>query len=187
MPKQSKLEKYENQEGSWFCAVTHDLSLAEKIKMTILDFPSWAWIYHDPDNEDGTPHVHFLIRSNGTRKIKHIANKIDLPSNFIQICRSEVGYRRYMMHLDSPDKIKYKVSDVHTNCHSDFRSAERGDQPASDIFALYRDFRRLQDGLISPNDFIGEHFLEMEKMPFGQKIKTFQVLEETWCIHHAHT
>lgn len=186
MPKTQKYQCHLNKTGSWFCAVTHDLSLAENIKITILDFPDWSWIYHDPDRDDGSPHVHFMFRANGTRSIKNIADKIGLEGNFIQIVKSEVGHRRYMMHLDDPEKHQYDVLDVHTNNHSLFRQAKEGNAGKGDIFKLYNDYCRLCDGLINPKMFIQEHYDQMEKMPFGQKIKTFQVINQEWG-HHAHT
>lgn len=185
--KKKTFEDHINEEGSWFVAVTHDLSLADKIKTTILDFPSWAWIYHEADTEDGTPHIHFMLRSNGTRKIKHIADKIDLPANYIQICKNQVGFRRYMLHLDSDDKIKYSLSDVHTNQHTLFREAINANKTESDIFQLYEDYCKLYAGVLNPKQFIQNHCTEMEKMPFGQKIKTFQIINEEYGHQHALT
>lgn len=186
MPKRKTLDDHLSEQGSWFCAVTHDMSLAENIKMTIRDFPDWAFIEHEPDKEDGSVHVHFMFRANGTRTIKAIANKIELPGNFIQVVKSEIGMRRYFMHLDDDEKKKYDVNDIHTNNHSLFRQAKDGNAGKSDIFKLYSDYCRLGFGNITPKDFILSHYDEMEKMPFSQKIKTFQVLNEVWG-QHAHT
>lgn len=186
MSKHTKFDKYLAQTGSWFCAVTHDLSLAENIKITILDFPDWSWIYHDPDTEESTPHVHFMFRTNGTRSIKNISDKIGLEGNYIQIVKSEIGYRRYIMHLDDKEKHQYDVYDVHTNNHSLFRLAKDGNKGNSDIFKLYRDYCSLCSGIITPNDFIKEHYDSMEKLNFSQKIKTFQIINSEWG-HYAHT
>lgn len=174
----SKIEKHNKEAGTYFCAVTHDLSLAEEIKKSILDYKSWAWIYHEPDTEDGTPHVHFLLRANGTRNIGQVADHIGLPSNYIQVCRKVVAFRRYMMHLDSSDKIKYDVKDVHTNNHADFRLAKQGNQD-KDVYSLYKDWQRLRIGRMTPDEFIQLNFVEMSKMPFYQKIKTFQAIQAT--------
>lgn len=171
----SGIEKHNKETGSWFCAVTHDLSLAEEIKKSILDFPSWAYIYHEPDSDDGTPHIHYLIRSNGTRNIKQISDKIGLPSNYIQVCRKVVAFRRYMLHLDSPEKKQYKPSDVVTRCHADFREAADGNVKR-DVFSLYNDFCRLRNGSMTPAEFIQLNYVEMEKLPFAVKIKTFSII-----------
>lgn len=169
-------QKHELEKGTEFCAVTHDLSLAEDIKKSIIDYRKWAWIYHEPDTEDGTPHVHFLISTNGTRSIKNISDKIGLPSNYIQVCRKVVAFRRYMLHLDSDDKIKYKVEDVHTNSHVDFRIALRGNESSSDVYELFKSFRSLSMGRKTVDEFIQENYVEMSKMAFSQKIKTFEIL-----------
>lgn len=179
MSKTKQFEKYINQTGSWFTCVTHDLSLADDIKKTILDFPFWAWIYHEPDRDDGTPHVHFLVRTNGTRKIKHIAEKFNIEPNFIQIVRQEVGLMRYFMHLDSDDKIKYDVNDVHTNSHADFRKAKEGEFKPS-VIDLYNNFTLLSKGEIKPIQFIQEHITDIDKMNFSQKIRTLQIIKDTY-------
>jgi len=186
MPKRKTLDDHLNEKGSWFVGVTHDLSLAENIKTSILDFPDWAWILHQPDSDDGTEHIHFMVRANGTRSIKNIADKIELPGNYIQIVKNLVGMRRYFMHLDEPDKHQYDVYDVHTNNHGLFRQAKDGNKGSSDIFKLYSDYCRLTIGSISPKQFIDEHCDEMERMPFSQKIKTFQIINSEWG-QHAHT
>ena len=173
----SGIDKHNKETGTFFCSVTHDLSLAEEMKKSILDFPSWAWIYHEPDSDDGTPHVHFLVRANGTRNIKQIADKLGIESNFVQVCRKVVAFRRYMMHLDSADKIQYTVHDVHTNRHADFRQAEQGNQD-KDVYSLYQDFIKLKKGEITSDEFIQLNFVEMSKMPFYQKIKTFEIISD---------
>lgn len=172
-------KKHEKETGTEFCAVTHDLELAEDIKKALLDFRKWAWIRHEPDTEDGTPHVHFLIITNGTRSIKNISDRIGLPSNYIQVCRKVVAYRRYMMHLDSDDKIKYKVTDVHTNHHTDFRIAAEGNSKDCDVYELFKSFRSLSCGRKTADEFIQENYIEMTKMSFSQKIKTFEIILKT--------
>ena len=173
----SGLEKHCKETGTFFCSVTHDLTLAEEMKKSSLDFQSWAWIYHEPDTEDGTPHVHFLVRANGTRNVRQVAEKLGIEPNYVQVCRKVVAFRRYMMHLDSDDKIKYNVSDIHTNNHTDFRIASRGNEE-KDINSLWHDFCRLKSGRMTADEFIQLNFIEMTKMPFYQKIKTFEIIND---------
>lgn len=177
-----KLSQHENEKGTYFCSVTHDLALAEEMKKVLPDFTNWAWIYHEPDTEEGTPHVHFLIRHNGTRSVKQIADKLGIASNYVQVCRKVVAFRRYMLHLDSDDKIKYTIDDVHSNNIADFKEAELGNQ-VKDVYALYRDFQKLSSGKITPDEFIQLNFVEMSKMAFSQKIKTFEILQKTFMSH----
>lgn len=176
MSKKTLQDHLETQ-GTCFCGVTHDMNCADKIRIALLDFPFWAYIHHDPDNDDGTEHIHFMLKTNGTRKIKHIADKLELPGNFIQLCKNEVGMKRYFLHLDSPDKKKYTVGDVHTNDHTSFRQAENGTMKR-DILELWHDFTELRIGKTTPQDFIVKNAIELEKMPFYQKIKTFDIISK---------
>ncbi|MBQ3445813.1 hypothetical protein IJG29_03790 [Candidatus Saccharibacteria bacterium] len=118
----SRMEKHEKEKGTFFCSVTHDLSLADEMIKVLPDFNSWAYIRHEPDTEEGTPHVHFLVRNNGTRSVKQIADKLGISSQYVQVCRKVVAFRRYMLHLDQEEKIKYKLDDIHTNRLSDFKA-----------------------------------------------------------------
>ena len=130
---------WEKQKSTYFCTVTHDLELAERMKSICLDMKYYAYIYHEPDNDDGSPHYHFIVRNNGTRSVKQIADKFGIPSNFVQPCRKVVAYRRYLLHLDNDDKIKYKVEDVHTNDIASIKSAVLGND-VKDVFSLYKLF-----------------------------------------------
>ena len=171
----SGIEKHEQEKGTFFCSVTHDLDLAEKMVTVLPDFQSWAYIKHDPDTEQGTPHVHFLVRANGTRYIKQVADKLGIESNYVQVCRKVVAFRRYMLHLDQDEKIKYKLEDVKTNSLVDFKSAIIGNK-TRDILDLYKDFRRLKNGKLSSYEFIQLNWVELQKMPFYQKIKTLETI-----------
>lgn len=169
------LEDHEKEKGTFFCSVTHDLALADEMIKALPDFTSWAWIRHDPDTDEGTPHVHFLIRNNGTRSIKQIADKLGISSQYVQVCRKVVAFRRYMLHMDSDDKIKYTLDDVHTNRLVDFKSAMVGNQE-KDVYSLFKDFRNLEMGHITIDEFIQLNYVEMSKMAFSQKIKIFEIL-----------
>lgn len=171
------LQQHLSETGTFFCSVTHDLKLAEEMIKALPDFKNWAYIYHEADTDEGTPHYHFLVRANGTRSVKQIADKLGISGQYVQVCRKVVAFRRYMMHLDSDDKIQYSVHDVKTNCHSDFRSAMEGNQER-DVYDLFRDFCSLSKGTMTPDEFIQLNFVEFSKMAFSQKIKTFQILND---------
>ena len=181
-----KLTEWEKQKSTYFCTVTHDLNLAEDMKKIILDFPYWAWIQHDPDNEDGTDHVHFIVRNNGTRSVKQMADKLGIPSNFVQPCRKVVAYRRYLMHLDDPDKKQYSIDDVHTNDLASLQSAILGDD-RKDVNSLFYDWERLSRSEITPAEFIQENFCDLQKLNFYQKIKTFEAISKSYGSAHGLT
>lgn len=170
-----RLKQHEAEKGTFFCAVTHDLDLAQEMIKVLPDFSSWAYIRHEPDTEDGTAHYHFLVRNNGTRNVKQIADKLGIPSNYVQVCRKVVAFRRYMLHLDTEEKIKYQLDDIHTNRLSDFKSAVLGNQDR-DVYDLYKSFRSLSTGEKTVDEFIQENYVEFSKMTLAQKIKIFEIL-----------
>ena len=118
-----KLDEHLKQKGYFFCSVTHDLDLAKDMIQVLPDFSYWAYIYHEPDSDDGTPHYHFLVHHNGTRSIKQVADKLGISGQYVQVCRKVVAFRRYMLHLDCDDKIKYELDDIHTNNKASFKAA----------------------------------------------------------------
>lgn len=177
-----KLSDHEKEKGTYFCSVTHDLDLAQEMIKTLPDFTYWAWIRHDPDTEQGTEHYHFLVRHNGSRSVKQIADKLGISPQYVQVCRKVVAFRRYMLHLDSDDKIKYTIDDVHTSSIAGFRDAIEGNKER-DVYSLFKDFRNLSTGAITPDEFIQLNFIEMSKMAFSQKIKTFDIINKTYNTH----
>lgn len=174
-----KLSSHEKEKGTYFSVVTNDFNCRENIKTICLDFPYWAWIDHYPDDEEGKEHTHFLLRANGTRSVKQMADKCSIPSNYVQVVRKVVAYRRYLMHLDNPEKHQYTVEDVHTNHIAGIREAVEGEK-VQDVYSLFTDFRKLSAGHITPDEFIQLHYTEMSKMAFSQKIKTFETLLKTY-------
>ena len=173
-----RLAQHEKEKGTFFCSVTHDLDLAHEMIKVLPDFTSWAYIYHEPDTEEGTAHYHFLVRNNGTRSVKQIADKLGISSQYVQVCRKVVAFRRYMLHLDSDDKKKYELDDVQTNRRADFKAAIIGNEER-DVYDLFRSFRSLSAGTKTADEFIQENYIEMTKMAFSQKIKTFEIILKT--------
>lgn len=181
-----KQSEWEKQKSTYFCLVTHDLKLAEEIKTVVLDFPYWAWIFHQPDDDDGSPHVHFIVRNNGTRSVKQMADKLGIASNFVQPCRKVVAYRRYLMHLDDLDKHQYSKDDVHTNDPVALESAIKGNEKR-DVNSLFIAWQRLSRSEITPQEFIQENFVDLQSLNFYQKIKTFECIQKSYGSAHVLT
>lgn len=173
----SGLDKHKKERGSHFTVVTNDISCRDNIKKIMPDFPAWAWIDHEPDDEEGKPHTHFMFRCNGSRNIAQVADKLDISPQYIQVVRKLTAMYRYMVHADSPEKHQYSLEDVHTNHIFDFKVALEGNQD-KDIFTLFRDLRALRSGRISLSQFVEQNYIELNKMSFSQKIKTFEVLDK---------
>lgn len=182
----SKLSLHEKEKGTFFTSVTHDLELAQNMIQVLPDFTSYAYIYHEPDTETGTPHYHFLVRNNGTRSVKQIADKLGISPQYVQVCRKVVAFRRYMLHLDQDEKKKYTLDDLVTNRKLDFEAAVRGEQQ-TDVYDLFKSFRQLAQGMKTPDEFIQENFIELSKMCFSQKIKTFETILKISDTEHGLT
>lgn len=98
-------------------------------------FPEWAYILHDKDTlEDGSlkkPHYHVVGRLAGSRTPQTVANRIGVPSNYVD-CKKGYTFKkglRYLLHLDDPDKAQYDRSDI--CCSGDFSGYfSRGDESA---------------------------------------------------------
>lgn len=172
-----KLDEHLKEKGSYFCSVTHDLELAKNMIDVLPDFTYWAYIYHESDNDDGTPHYHFLVRNNGTRSVHQIADKLGISGQYVQVCRKVVAFRRYMLHLDSDDKIKYELSDIHTNSLPSFKSAILGTEQR-DINSIFQDWKNLKRGTISKDEFIQLNWFEFQKSNFFQKIKILEAIDK---------
>lgn len=172
-----KLDSHLKEKGSYFCSVTHDLDLASEMIKVLPDFSYWAYIKHESDTEEGTPHYHFLVRHNGTRSVGQIADKLGISGQYVQVCRKVVAFRRYMLHLDQDEKLKYTIDDIHTSDLSSFRVAISGNEK-KDVNDIYKDFLRLQRGYITAEEFIQQNYVDLQNMPFYQKIKTFDIIQK---------
>ena len=178
-----KLNQHDKEKGVYFSIVTNDLECRQNIKEACIDFPVWAYIDHQPDDEDGREHTHFLLRQNGTRSVKQMSEKLSIPSNYIQVVRKVGAYRRYMVHADNPDKIQYDISDIRSNRIIDFKIALDGNKERS-VLEVYADFKDLSIGRITPDDFIDRNFSEISRMSFSQKIRLFDTIQKYNFINH---
>lgn len=176
----SGLDKHKKERGSHFTIVTNDDFCRDNIKKAMPDFPSWGWIDHVPDDDEGKPHTHFVFRTNGSRTVAQVADRLEISPQYVQVVRKLTAMYRYFVHADDPDKHQYSLDDVHTNHINDFRIALEGNDQ-KDVYTLYRDYKRLCDGRISVSEFIEQNYVEFNRMAFSQKIKTFEILAK-----HAH-
>lgn len=172
-----KLDSHLKEKGTFFCSVTHDLDLGKRMVEVLPDFTSWAYIFHEADSDEGTPHYHFLVRNNGTRSVGQIADKLGISGQYVQVCRKVVAFRRYMLHLDSDDKIKYTLDDIKTSDLPAFKEAMNGNDKR-DVCDIQRNWRDLTLGRMTREEFIQLNWSEIQKLNFYQKIKTFELLDK---------
>lgn len=159
------------QKASWFCGTTKKLSDIENITKHISEFNYYAYIFHDSDEELAERHIHFIINIVGSRSIKSIAETLGCDYGDVEKLVHVKSYHRYLLHLDSEDKVKYKESDVITNMPDRF-SYNLSDRPAQ-CQNLWADYRKLKSGRISVDEFLDTYKGELSQLNFYQKIRLF--------------
>lgn len=183
MANSSAFDDYVNQSGNWFCCVSNIDEQREELKKAVLEFPFWSWIDHEPDDEHGKPHTHFMFRTKGTMKIKHIAGQLNIPANMVQLVglgehksgKGKRAYGRYMIHLDSPDKKQYTINDIHTNRKVNFEIWITDNQD-TDVRRLFADLQKIRDKELSVSQFVDLHYLELQQMNMFQQVNIFRTL-----------
>lgn len=171
-----KLDQHLKERGIYFTVVSNKPEVVANIKKTVIDYPRWAWIDHEPDDEDGKPHTHFFFRSNGSRTIKQVADKFEISGQYVQIVKRITGMMRYFVHKDNPEKKQYTLDDIQTNHIDDFKNAIEGVNKSAGVYSLFSDIRKLQMGIIDANDFIKNNYSDFSQLSFASKIKTFETI-----------
>ena len=95
-----------NKKYRWFRTNSHDPECIERLKKNCICCDRWFYIMHDPDDEDGSPHLHLVVMHSPIL-IKSLAPKLGIEENFIQ---PAINYKmdiRYLIHLDNPEKKQY--------------------------------------------------------------------------------
>lgn len=160
-----------------FTTCSHVPEIQEHLKQAIKTFPRWAYIDHLPDSDDGSPHTHFYLETSGSYKLKTIANRLGIDNNYVQFVDNPRTIKRYFLHLDNPEKKQYLLSDIITNIPAQFKCATI-DNSDDDVMRLFADLDKLRRGSISRDEFVSLHFPEIQKMPFINKIKTYEIINK---------
>lgn len=75
-------------------------------------FKNYAYIKHQPETNEKKAHTHFILSLDNARTISSIAKRVGVAPNYFQPIKSLRASCRYLIHLDTDDKIKYNLSDV---------------------------------------------------------------------------
>ena len=70
------------------------------------------------DDKIGKPkkaHFHIVFFWDNVYQLGYIANKIGLPSNYLQKTESRTASIQYLTHKNNPEKHQYNISDIETN------------------------------------------------------------------------
>lgn len=172
----TRFKKHCAEKGSWFALVSNIPEQRENMKVIAVDCQKWSFIDHEPDNDEGKQHTHFLVRFNGSRTVQQVADRFEISPQYVQKVNKLTAFMRYMMHLDNPDKHQYNVDDISTNFEKEFSLASQGNAKTLDVNSLFSLFQKVRNGQLSPSDFIQYNYIEFSKMSFSQKIKTFETL-----------
>lgn len=78
----------------------------------------YAYILHNKDIKDYTtfelkkPHFHILLHFNNAISLSTLSNKLNIPSNYIEIKEDLIQSLLYLIHYNISDKTQYLVSEV---------------------------------------------------------------------------
>lgn len=77
------------------------------------NYQEYAWIKHDPENEESKEHVHVVIRFKNYRWNTALAEELEIEINMFEKCRSLDNALLYLLHYREPEKKQYSIDDVH--------------------------------------------------------------------------
>lgn len=98
-----------------FTLVVYDESIHYKlddILFALKGFKYWAYIRHEPEDDEKQPHYHILIKLENATTVESISKKTGVPTHKIQYVRNVRAMSRYLIHFDDPEKIQYQISDI---------------------------------------------------------------------------
>lgn len=98
--------KWDKDGTSW----TDKERIIQLLNETRGDIQIFSIIHKQEDTKEA--HTHFLIMYKTPRKIKTIANLLNVDCNMIKLVKSKRGTLRYLIHLDNPEKELYTEDKV---------------------------------------------------------------------------
>lgn len=80
------------------------------------DFEQYVYILHDMDvDENGDlkkPHYHWLASFKSPISKQTVSNRLGVPDNSFDFCRSFKAFLLYMIHANTPEKYQYSMDDL---------------------------------------------------------------------------
>lgn len=113
------------------------------------NFKNWAYITHEPEEEEKKRHTHLILSLDNTRTIESICKRLEVPTRLCQRVRGLRGACRYLIHADDEDKIQYSMSDVcvsksfYSTFFNSFDDLESDDDILSNIYTFIDDHKSL--------------------------------------------
>lgn len=75
-------------------------------------FKYYAYIKHQPEDEEKTAHYHAFIHLDSATTISAISKRLGIPKEKIQNVKNVRSACRYLTHIDYENKIQYDLNDV---------------------------------------------------------------------------
>lgn len=141
------------------------------------DYPPkfYAFIFHDKDRDENgelkKPHMHVFVKSHPLR-LSAWADKFGLPENMIEIPKSVYACARYLIHADQPEKFQYNIDDV-VSSNLDYYKERWFTDKKVDVMEEFREFVKLRNGEITPEDYIEAHKFQLGQMRLLDMLKLF--------------
>lgn len=88
------------------------INYIENNKEYILEY---AYIKHQPEEEEKKQHYHFFIEFHTPKNKQPIAKSLGINEILVQSCRNKKNTFKYFIHKDNPNKIQYNLEDIITN------------------------------------------------------------------------
>lgn len=109
------------------------------------------WILHDKDTKKTHFHLFFTAKNAiSENTVKKIGEKIGSANGTYQCVASKLGFLRYLVHKDNPEKHQYDVSEVNACCGASYDET----QILSDLENKSKSFDLMQEMIdyIDSND-----------------------------------
>lgn len=82
------------------------------IQDIIGSFKNYAYITHEPEDDEKKKHTHLILSLDNPRTIQNLSKRLEVPENLIKNCKSMRGACRYLTHIDNEDKKQYELTEV---------------------------------------------------------------------------
>lgn len=161
-------------------AISH-LEQAEEIILSLPDFPIWAYIKHDPDDEHGSTHYHFYIHLQQPISISNLSEKLDIPPNMIEWVRVKTKLIQYLIHKNNPEKKQYSPDMIITNNREYIQNFLDPKNSSVNLHSEISDYSDLACGRITINEFLDKHSSSISSLPFYSRsiylMRLFKIAE----------
>lgn len=90
---------------------SQDYNYNQVIDYITTNFLQYAYIEHEPEQEEKKKHTHVLLYFVNKRTLQALSKELGVPQNYIQ-CAKLRPYLKYLIHFDNEEKKQYKIEDV---------------------------------------------------------------------------